>query len=200
MLTVSQFKRIVRKEIDRLDEGCGAVAAGGSKCGPCASGGGCGCSGHDDHDHSDGADYDVIYTSEMDHPDEIVSGYSDDLGLSIDPYDTYDMGPKHVGERQGHVPREETLDMVEELAGMTSCPKTRAALLAVVDELEYATGESGEDLDMDPHSAFGAGVEAGEAARDEFDYTGDLSGLPPDEAMGIGHQAGMMGLTRRGGG
>ena len=182
LLTPSQFKKIVKKELERLDEGCGSEAGGGSKCSSCSSGGGCGCSGHDDHND---ADYDIIYTSEMDHPDEIVSGYSDDLGLSVDPYDTYDVEPMHTSRPTGHVPREETLDMVEELANMTSCPKTRQALLDVVDQLEYMTGETGEDLDMDQHVALD---------------TGDISMLPSDETMGMADQVGMIGLRPIGGG
>jgi hypothetical protein len=50
------------------------------------------------------------------------------------------------------------------------------------------------DMEMDQDSAFGAGYSTGQEEREEFDYTGDLSDLSPDEAMGIGHQAGLMGL------
>ena len=50
-----------------------------------------------------------------------------------------------------------------------------------------------EDM-MSPEEAFGAGYASGHDEREVFDYTGDLSDLSPEEAMGLGRQAGMMGL------
>jgi hypothetical protein len=55
-------------------------------------------------------------------------------------------------------------------------------------------GTSSLPVQLDSDSAFGAGYSMGQDEREEFDYTGDLSDLTPEEAMGLGHQAGMMGL------
>ena len=51
-----------------------------------------------------------------------------------------------------------------------------------------------ENMGMSQDDAFGAGYEMGQLERDQFDYTGDLSDLTPEEAMGLGRQAAMMGL------
>jgi len=73
-----------------------------------------------------------------------------------------------------------------------SCPRCdmKDDLISVAIE-----PESGDDMGgMDQDSAFGAGYTAGQEERESFDYTGDLSDLSPEEAMGMGHQAGMMDL------
>lgn len=168
LLTSSEFKRLVKKELSRLDEGCGSEAAGSGKCGSCASGGGCGCSTHDDHHEDPG--YDVVYSSEIPHPDEIVSGYSDDISVVDNPYDGYSYDSDNLS-------REETLDMVERLAAMTSCPKTRQALLNAVEEVEYATGESGLDLDMNMSDM---DIESHDLTHDYQDsLQGEDSYMPP---------------------
>ena len=159
MLTASQFKILVKTELSRLSEGCGEEAAGGSECSSCASGGGCGCSGHGQEEVM--PPYDVVYSSDIPHPDEIVSAYSDELIPSMDSYERGEYGTDPMYEPAGHISREETLDMVEELANMTSCSKTRQALLGVVDQLEYMTGESGEELEqyLEPEMINGTAAE-----------------------------------------
>ena len=51
-----------------------------------------------------------------------------------------------------------------------------------------------ENMGMSQNDAFGTGYELGKLERDQFDYTGDLMDLTPEEAMGLGHQAGLMDL------
>jgi len=47
---------------------------------------------------------------------------------------------------------------------------------------------------MSGDEAFGAGFAMGQEERDAFSYTGDVSDLGEDEAIGIGYHAGLMGL------
>jgi len=48
---------------------------------------------------------------------------------------------------------------------------------------------------MSSEDAFGAGYMKGQGEREEFNYTGDLSDLTPEEALGMGQKAGMMNLA-----
>jgi len=83
--------------------------------------------------------------------------------------------------------------------GCAQCPRCEAQndiiSLASTHGIEPSdVGCGGSDMEMDQDSAFGAGYSTGQEEREEFDYTGDLSDLTPEEAMGLGRQAGMMGL------
>jgi len=66
------------------------------------------------------------------------------------------------------------------------------------DKIMMSVGAEDDMGGMDQDSAFGAGYTSGQEEREVFDYTGDLSDLTPEEAMGLGRQAGMMGLGEEG--
>jgi len=96
-----------------------------------------------------------------------------------------------VADPIGSLSREEALDLVSIIAARTACPVTQKALMGVVNDL---SGEGVEDYDLTSDEAFGTGCSTGTAERDAFSYTGDVPG-DPEDALGLGYQAGLMGLV-----
>ena len=67
--------------------------------------------------------------------------------------------------------KEEALDLVSMIAARTTCPMTRAALEDLVDDLEPESIHDDSGMRVIP-----------------------LDGMGSDDAMGLGYEAGMMGL------
>lgn len=51
-----------------------------------------------------------------------------------------------------------------------------------------------EHVPDDPSVAFGAGFNVGKEERDSFDFTGDIGNLSSEDAIGLGYEAGKMGV------
>lgn len=159
--TLKQLRRILRNELDRIDEACG--------CGEIA--------GDDDRfpltsDEAYGAGYDI-------GQDERESfDYSHDIGnLNTDEamglgYETGKMG---LGSEDKFLSRDESVKAVTAIALHTSCPVTSAALW---DAIESLSGEPSIEEDED----YRAG---GNKVR-----VSDMQKLDTEESCGIGHSIG----------
>ena len=95
-------------------------------------------------------------------------GMDHDMSHGMDRHSS-DMHVDH--QVSGMLSKEEALDLVSMIAARTTCPMTRAALEDLVDDLEPESIHDDSGMRVIP-----------------------LDGMGSDDAMGLGYEAGMMGL------
>ena len=159
------------------------------------------------------------FIKELNARDIETTGYGEveeeqEEDLVMEPHYTPWREGEEVSESMMKITRRQLRQIIkEEMGHMTgsgkcpSCGKMHTGKCAhhrekhaMDDSDAWASGQTlshdmmmpGDHMDVD--SAFGAGYNMGQEERGMFDYTGDLSDLTPDEAIGLGYEAGKMGL------